>query len=320
MPMLFLVAIGALSLAMPGMTGRLVDAGGHSVHINCTGRGHPTVVIETGLGDFSFDWILVQRQVESFARVCTYDRGGYAWSEPGPLPRTFDQLNAELRRALATAGERGPFVLVGQSFGGGVVRHYALTHPRDVAALVFVDIVGEYQYIAMGPHAGRIGDDGKGRPIPKPREGRGPESAKALPPLSSAMTTKIDPPYDRLPAAEQRLHAWSAAQHGLDAVEDSQREWSTEYFARWLAAPQKGSLGSLPLIVLTRAEGGYGDSLDKPAAELERARLDAHRKLAELSTAGSQRIVQAGHNMHLEAPEVVTQAIRAAIAAAQRRP
>jgi hypothetical protein len=58
MPVWFLAAIGLLSLATPGMTGRLVDAGGHRLHINCTGRGQPTVVIETGLGDFSFDWIL----------------------------------------------------------------------------------------------------------------------------------------------------------------------------------------------------------------------------------------------------------------------
>jgi pimeloyl-ACP methyl ester carboxylesterase len=193
-------------------------------------------------------------------------------------------------------------VLVGHSFGGGVIRHYALNRPRDVAGLVFVDIVGEHQYVQMGAQAGRIGDGAKGRSIPAPRSGRGPHAA--MPDSSSAPPAPLEAPFDRLPAEQQRLHAWAAARPGLDAVEDSQREWSTEYFARWMKSSQKGTLGNLPLIVLTRAEGGYSSD------ELERARRDAQRQLAELSTRGSQRIIPAGHNMHLEAPDAVTHAIR----------
>jgi hypothetical protein len=56
---------------IPRPPGQLVDLGGHRLHVNCTGTGSPTVVIENGLGDFSFDWILVQTQVSKFARVCT---------------------------------------------------------------------------------------------------------------------------------------------------------------------------------------------------------------------------------------------------------
>lgn len=308
--------IVALSVVVPAAPGRLVDAGGHKLHMNCSGKGGATVVIETGLGDFSFDWVLVQQRVSTFARVCTYDRGGYAWSEPGPLPRTFAQLNFELRKALAAAGERGPFVLVGHSFGGGIVRQHALSHPGDVAGLVFVDIVGEHQYIRMGPHAGRVGDDAKGRQIPAPRDGGAPSAAKEAAETTTPAT--VDPPYDRLPRQQQQLHAWAAAQPLLQEVEDSQREWSAEYFARWVASPQKGSLGAIPLIVLTRAEGGYGKNLDKPEEELERTRLDAQRGLAALSSAGTQRIVKAGHNMHLEVPDVVVQAIRDVIGAARR--
>ena len=91
-----------------------------------------------------------------------------------------------------------------------------------------------------------------------------------------------------------------------------------ESFSRWVRSPQKGSLGPIPLVVLTRADGGYGKNLDKPEEELERARLDAQRGLAELSSAGTQRIVNAGHNMHLETPDVVVQAIRDVIAAGKR--
>ena len=275
----------SLSQASPD-PGRLVDAGGHLLYLNCAGAGSPTVVVEYGLGDASTNWLPVQREVAAFTRICTYDRGGYARSEPGPMPRTFAQIAFELRKALASAGERGPFVLVGHSFGGGPVRQFAFDHPRDVAGLVLAEIVAEHQFIRMGSHAGKIGDGAKGRTIPAPREGTG-ES------LASASAT-------------------------LEAVEDSQREWSAEYFARWAATPQNGTLGRLPLIVLTRSKGGYGSGLDRPEAELEQARLDAQRALALLSTTGAQRIIDAGHNLHLEARAAVVAAIRDVIAIARK--
>jgi hypothetical protein len=84
--------IGPSSTAQPRPPGRLVDLGGHRLHVHCTGAGSPTVVVENGFGDFSFDWILVQFRVSRFTRICTYDRAGYAWSDPGPWPRTFAQF------------------------------------------------------------------------------------------------------------------------------------------------------------------------------------------------------------------------------------
>ena len=165
--MLTFIALLALILQPPEVPprppGQMIDVGTHSLHLSCSGRGAPTVVVENGLGDFSFDWILVQRLVERSARICTYDRAGYAWSGAGPLPRSFDQLNLELHTVLSRAGERAPFVLVGHSFGGGVVRQYVARYPADVAGVVFVDMVSEHQYIRMGPHAGRVGDDAKGQ-------------------------------------------------------------------------------------------------------------------------------------------------------------
>jgi pimeloyl-ACP methyl ester carboxylesterase len=300
----------------PKPVGRLIDLGGHRLHLNCTGQGRPTVVIETGLGDFSFDWILVQQRIERDMRVCTYDRAGYAWSDAGPLPRTFDQLNLELHDALARAGEHGPFVLVGHSFGGGPVRSYAQRYAADVAGLVLVEIVSEQQYIPMGPaHAGRIRDDAKGREIPAPHEElRATDKAAAAP---AAEPAPIEPPYDRLPPREQRLHAWAASQPSVQAAEDSQREWSAEYFARWADRAQKGVLGSLPLIVLTREHGDYGNNLDMPAAALEQNRLESQRALADLSSKGSQRMIPSGHNMHLEAPDAVARAIKDVAAAAR---
>src|SRR6516162_5157930 len=105
--------------------GRMVDVGGWKLHLNCTGEqrvGKPTVILEAGAGDFSVEWSLVQPEVAAFSRVCSYDRAGDGWSELGPHPRTFQQVVYELHQLLKTAGERPPFIMVGHSYGGWLVR------------------------------------------------------------------------------------------------------------------------------------------------------------------------------------------------------
>ena len=96
------------SVRLPAAPGRLIDIGGQRLHLNCTGRGSPTVVFENGAGDFSIVWSLVQPGVAELTRACSYDRAGYAWSDPGARPRTYDQIALELRATLERAGEHGP--------------------------------------------------------------------------------------------------------------------------------------------------------------------------------------------------------------------
>jgi pimeloyl-ACP methyl ester carboxylesterase len=162
------LALAATDKAPPNPPGWLVDSGGHRLHLNCTGEGGPTVVVENGLGDFSFDWILVQSRVSRFTRICTYDRSGYAWSDPGPRPRTFAQLNLELHDALAKLGEHGPFILVGHSFGGPVVRNYAITYPAEVAGMVLVESVQEDQRVVIRGKGDATAGRGKGQEHPGP--------------------------------------------------------------------------------------------------------------------------------------------------------
>src|SRR5918993_4605490 len=109
---------------------KLVDVGGYRLHLNCTGKNGPTVVLIAGAGDFSFDWGLVQTGVSRFARVCSYDRAGLAWSDPGPTPRTMLQDAYELRALLRAAGVKPPYVLVGHSIGGVIVRDYVAQNPK----------------------------------------------------------------------------------------------------------------------------------------------------------------------------------------------
>lgn len=122
--------------------GILVDVGGFRLHLYCTGEavaGRPTVVLEAGSGSASPDWGLVQPEVAKTARVCSYDRAGYAWSDPGPRPRTSQQFTNELHTLLSNAGEPGPYILVSHSLGGHTVRMYAHQYPENVAGMVLVD-------------------------------------------------------------------------------------------------------------------------------------------------------------------------------------
>jgi hypothetical protein len=178
--------------------------------------------------------------------------------------------------------------------------------------MVLVDAAHEGLRVGIGGKATmRLGDDAKGKNIPSPREHM-KDSDKPATQAEAAPATapqQLDPMYKVLPPGEQQFQVWAQALPAIDDAENSQREWSGEYFGRWLAAPQAGTLGAIPLAVLTRAAGGYDDGLDVPAAQLERERKEGQAKLAQLST-NSKQIIVNGHNMELEAPDDVAAAIR----------
>ena len=135
----------------PGqMPGQLIDVGGHSLHINCTGTGSPTVVLEPGLGEPSpmmAAWIAPN--VATTTRVCVYDRAGRGWSESAPHPRDGEQTATDLHTLLARAGEPGPYVLAGHSVGGIYVLNFAKLFPDDVAGVVLLDSMHPEQYTRM---------------------------------------------------------------------------------------------------------------------------------------------------------------------------
>ncbi len=119
--------------------GRLVNVGNHSMHIHCLGTGTPTVVLEAGVQFWSSQWYWVYRRVAEGTRVCAYDRSGLGWSEPGPGPYDGESMARELRALLGNATESSPYVLVGHSLGGMLVRIYYRLFPDEVAGLVLVD-------------------------------------------------------------------------------------------------------------------------------------------------------------------------------------
>jgi pimeloyl-ACP methyl ester carboxylesterase len=121
------------------MPGQLVDIGGYKLHIFCEGRGSPSVILDSGLGDTFVSWQKVQPEIAKFARVCSYDRAGLGYSDSSPHSRTSKVIAEELHALLHRAAVPPPYILVGHSMGGFDVRLFASLHPGEVAGLVLID-------------------------------------------------------------------------------------------------------------------------------------------------------------------------------------
>jgi len=306
--------------------GRLVDLGGWRLHLNCTGEARasqPTVILEPGLGDFSVEWGLVQPRVASFARVCSYDRAGDGWSDLGPRPRTMRQIVFELHTLLEKAGVRPPYVLVGQSYGGPLVRLYAATYPADVAGMVLIDIGQLNPVRFIDGKLVRLVETATGRPVPSVqtsnplRESDIPPGARAQIEAGArqAAPTANQPPRDKLPADAQRMRTWALSQVKHYAAYENPFE--AEELALMIADQKKKEypLGDMPLIVLTAGKAEYGPN--EQALEDERRKNQA--ALATLSRHGKQVIaVGSGHHIQIEDPELVIKSIREVVTAARK--
>jgi pimeloyl-ACP methyl ester carboxylesterase len=143
--------VGATRDSRYGMPGRLVDIGGFRLHLSCSGTGEPAVVMDAALGGSSISWSLVQPHVATMTRACSYDRAGFGWSDAGPMPRTAGRVADELRALLDRADVQPPFVLVGHSFGGLVMRIFAARYRRDAAGLVLVDPAHPEDWVHPAP-------------------------------------------------------------------------------------------------------------------------------------------------------------------------
>ena len=276
--------------------GEMVDVGGHSLHINCVGQGSPTVVLDAASGGFSAQWVRVQREVSGTTRVCAYDRAGMGWSEMGPEPRDAKQITGELHTLLGKAGIKGPYVLVGHSFGGMYMQTYAHRYPDEVAGVALVDSPTEPDQFSQRPEA---------RNSYEPRK----QSLAVVPQLAQLgvsllarlgvvrLLFKLDPASPELPP-QQRAQ--------IDALTPSTRQVSTtalEFLAptQTLRPGSPGSLGNKPLGVVTapkQAEPGW---------------LKQQDKLATLSSDSKHRVVEGATHTSLLYERSDAQATSAAI-------
>lgn len=283
------VCDAASDAARPAMPGEMVDAGGYRIHLYCRGAGSPTVVVASG--GFSFDWGIVQPKVAQFARVCTYDPAGVAGSDPLPqgMKPTCTARVKELHTVLKNAGVAGPYVLVGFSAGGLVVRLYAARYPEEVSGMVVVD----HAFLDTGGQA-------PGAAASPPPAGA-PDSPPVLlsqTPISLDMEDDVN--FSRLPERDQELHRWAVSIHSARATV----EMAAACFAEVAHAETKDfPLGEKPMAVVST-------SYDSPQyRDLQRQLLLlSHRSKAFLAENSSHMVI-------IDRPDVVLRAIESVVAA-----
>lgn len=186
---LALAAYPAAASALPPSASfeRLVDVGGHRLYVTCAGRGGPTVILEAALANTSATWSAIQPQIERFTTVCSYDRAGIGRSErSSTYPITAQSSVDELRTLLQNAGIRGPYVLVGHSYGGWLVQLFARQDGgRQVTGVVLVDATPIDQPAL---------DDRFGRPTPRPEQIPEPVDLR-----TSSQQLQAAPPFPQVP-------------------------------------------------------------------------------------------------------------------------
>jgi pimeloyl-ACP methyl ester carboxylesterase len=291
--------------------GKLVDIGGYRLHINCTGTGSPTVILDAGLGGSSLDWSKIQPGVARFTRVCSYDRAGYGWSDTGPGPRTSQQIVQELHLLLVHAQINGPYLLVGHSVGGLNMRLYAYRYPAEVAGMVLLDSTNEHQFAQFaqfGPYP----------PFFPPQAVSAVEQQLQLYHAAAifgvarlALQTGLFPLQDAAayPAAVQPIHLAQAMQTRSYATQHDEYAALQESAAQVRAARQaRPSYGHLPLIVLSQ---DYSQDRS-PQGEQTAATWEAlQHDLATLSSNSRQSVApHSGHYIQLDRPDLAIAAIQ----------
>lgn len=262
--------------------GQLVDVGGYRLHINCTGTGSPTVVIEAGLGDWSTGWGFVQLEVAKTTRVCTYDRAGWGWSDAGPLPRDAAQFAKELHTLLHNANIPGPYVMVGHSLGGLGVRVFVHEYASEVAGVVLIDSMSPRQFTHSQIEAQ---SQTQSQPFSIPallaRFGMVRLLARPLGIMPSG-TPDENAYFSRL-VRPQNAQALTNESQGMPAA--------------GAEASAVKTFGDLPLIVLTAKLNNM------PGWQ------EWQTELLQLSSTSQQLFAESGHNIHFEKPDTAVAAI-----------
>lgn len=285
--------------------GKLVDiGGGRHIQLDCRGAGAPTVVFEAGLDALgALAWSAVHDPTAQTTRACAYSRAGVMWSDPSGRPFSPEHVAQDLHAALAAAGEKGPYVMVGHSLGGPYLLTFTALYPADVAGLVFVDASHPDQRARLAKAAGKPLDAGVG-------QARLGKAVSGLGLLRLVLPNGMAP--DHLaPEAAKAGAAWfpksvpalAAELDGLDAT--------------LAGASGHRDLGDRPMVVLTRGDkfppGAANQMKVSPAqlAALDAEWLAMQTEEAAWSTASRHQVVPgASHYIQLDQPAVVVAAVR----------
>ena len=143
------IASASPTASAQGHSPALLRVGDHNMHVSTAGSGRYTVIFESGFGRDLNVWRKVAPEVAKSNKVMTYSRTGHGASEARPGVPTLASRTDELEQLIAAAGLTPPFILVGHSYGGFLIRSYAARHPQHVAGMVFVDPSDEHQNVEL---------------------------------------------------------------------------------------------------------------------------------------------------------------------------
>ena len=320
-----LFALRHTASAAPGDTlyaqpGRLVPADGTRLNLYCTGEGSPTVVFDSGWGDWAPIWALVQPRVATWTRACSYDRAGAGFSDAGPMPRTSVRIADELHGALHNAEISAPYILVASSFGGDNVRVFAYRYPADVAGLVFLESdTDDLEPVDMQE------DDHHGQAefLPDVRACRDAIAhGKPLPPLRPDTPNRT---CAQLVFRGWPETAWSSelndgllklaqtkvAMYDAFISEMEQMPWDEAYLKE-----HRPSLGNRPVRVVSTGNHGVGSVATPRATSLKHLRYEyevtlAQSRLLELSSDAKQIFTRnSSEYIQFDEPDTAAAAIR----------
>jgi pimeloyl-ACP methyl ester carboxylesterase len=302
--------------------GQLVDAGGFRLNLYCMGSGSPTVVFDSGWEDWAPAWSTVQPRIAKWTRACSYDRAGAGFSDPGPMPRTSVRIAGELRTALHRAGIPGPYILVGNAFGGDNVRTFADLYMDEVAGLVLDDPDPDdlepkaMQEETHRGHAGLPSDlrdcrnaIAEHKPLPALRSRPGqPQHTCAQQFFRGLPEAEWSP---ELNAKVLEIAQTKVVMYDADASEMEQTAADEAYLQQ-----HRRSFGSRPIRVLTSGNHGVGHLEEKPPDTPKHLKYEQETTLAQARcltlSSNSKQIFT--HNsseyIQFDEPETLINAVR----------
>jgi len=252
------------------MPGQLVDVGGRSLHLRCTGSGTPTVLLQPGAGEISSNTGWIAPAVAKQTRVCVYDRAGRGWSDPADAPQDGAALVADLHTLLARAHVTGPYVVAGHSFGGLYTLAFAARYPDEVVGMVLLD--------STAP-----------KPATNPAKVTTSGSYDVMSHLSAMVATIGEVGLSRL---YSHVEAGTLPPRSRDEIRASIAKANTvkstidEYVQSNKAMEQAAELtdfGAMPLVVVTAGEGSAPDWSAKQDRLAALSTNSAHRTIAGAS-------------------------------------
>ncbi|MEI6802154.1 MAG: alpha/beta hydrolase [Burkholderiales bacterium] len=310
-------------------TGRLIDIGGYRVHVLAEGEapvGAPAIVWFAGGHAGGFAIHHLHRALRNDTRSILIDRPGTGWSDTGPFPRTTAREAEEMVLALERAGEKGPFIWAGHSFGGLLCANIARRHPELVHTLVLLDPT-PLETILFGPRFSAIREMQRSALIGGLAQLFGIDIA-----ARQRMLQAQDPVFSKIiQATETVLGPEVLALRDLDARAGAHfaqasiyRELSPEGAAAcaFETVVYDGDLGNLAVLLVGPQNDidvqalPEANTSDAAHSRYVMRRLAATRERYLAISTRSQRIIApagTGHNFIYEVPEWVAQVMRSAL-------